>query len=647
MKAREFDLIEAPMNPASFAAAVDTGTSKGVLVGFEFEVCVPREVINQATGKKPKKINTRTVDDLILNVDLADIPVDSANIDTISKLLPIKKTGQYPDLKSAYEQFSLTGLEEVKELFYQVPEEYRKKAIARAKRILKNDNKELTPENFSFAFGSVLYNYFDGYRGNPGSTVIERIGRRIRRIANALKSYGRNKTIDLEDLIYFATGWVPDLDQNLSKYFNYNPAEVYEFFQLSEFEDDNDDYYDEYDYDYPGAAKTLKPAIERIMGTKVKVFDEYHQSTKNLKFWYIEPDGSLNPNDRDGAAEIVTPPLPAGQAIAALKNFYQLAKELQLYTGADNSTGIHINVSIPDKIDVLKLALFVGDQYVLKKFGREANRYAESVLAQLQKRLNPDRVLDVKTLRGQHDLGPGKEFRFDKQILKSIIGDITSDHYASVSDSGKYISFRHAGGDYISQPTEILNVVGRFVRAMIIASDPELYKQEYMSKLAKLVGQYSTVPTAKDHKASVLQVISYIRQKGLPALRIDMITDRNIRLALLAKNGLSEIDVRSAYYELKDLPTDNNTVQNFSAFAASNRDLEERLATAKNNNFGSILAIPDEAGSMNYFEKISNIPDRPFYVWSRGWIRVSQIRLPIQHPVASEFALKLYKEIKK
>ena len=44
MKALEFTndkLIEAVMNPNEYSKAIATGHDQGVLVGFEFEVCMP------------------------------------------------------------------------------------------------------------------------------------------------------------------------------------------------------------------------------------------------------------------------------------------------------------------------------------------------------------------------------------------------------------------------------------------------------------------------------------------------------------------------------------------------------------------------------------------------------------------------------
>ena len=156
--------------------------------------------------------------------------------------------------------------------------------------------------------------------------------------------------------------------------------------------------------------------------------------------------------------------------MTALKNFYAMAQQLNLYT--NSSTGLHINVSIPQDIDLLKLAVFLGDQYVLQQFGRADNNYAKSA---------------EKFIRQQAPGQVKKSGKIDIKKLTRIAKDATGFHTASISDSGKYISFRHAGGDYLADYTKIANTVGRFIRAMLIASDPNAYAQEYQSKLVKLV----------------------------------------------------------------------------------------------------------------------------------------------------------------
>ena len=230
--------------------------------------------------------------------------------------------------------------------------------------------------------------------------------------------------------------------------------------------------------DYMDGAEFLKANLKDLFGGNIEIFRNYHQAAKKLDRWYIEPDGSLHANGRDYTAEVVSPPLKADVAMAALKNWYQRAAELKLYT--NNSTGLHINVSIPDSIDVLKLAVFAGDQYVLKKFGREDNRYANSV---------------IKSLRrgGAIPSIDSTEFKDAESAMKDIVKRISGDHFATINFNGKYVSFRHAGGDYLSKAADIANTVGRFVRAMMLAADPAAHRDEYIGKLVAMMSPEKTV----------------------------------------------------------------------------------------------------------------------------------------------------------
>ena len=127
------------------------------------------------------------------------------------------------------------------------------------------------------------------------------------------------------------------------------------------------------------AEKVAHMARESIAKSNVHVIEVAKTITKNITDWYVEPDATINPNDpkREAGVELVSPPLPVKEAMEALNAFYKTAKEAGWYT--NGSTGIHINISIPKKIDVLKLAVFLGDEYLLKTFGREASSMAVSV----------------------------------------------------------------------------------------------------------------------------------------------------------------------------------------------------------------------------------------------------------------------------
>jgi len=93
------------------------------------------------------------------------------------------------------------------------------------------------------------------------------------------------------------------------------------------------------------------------------------------------------------------------------------------------------------------------------------------------------------------------------RLVKSISGD----HFASINWNGKYVSFRQAGGDYLNNPQMIENTVGRFIRAMVIASDPGAYQQEYIKKLATMApqapGQATQVDSRITSRANGIQII--------------------------------------------------------------------------------------------------------------------------------------------
>jgi hypothetical protein len=306
---------------------------------------------------------------------------------------------------------------------------------------------------------------------------------------------------------------------NINQFFTYDPQAVYDAFNLivrdPDVPEDVRDMARGGRSGYSGAVKVLKPAVEQTMGADVIVFSGYHQDTKNMTSWYIEPDGSLHPNSGDGAAEVVGPPEAPQAALASLKKFYAMAKELKLYTSKRNNTGLHINVSIPKDLDVLKLAVMVGDQYVLKKFGRENNNYARSIMQNLQstggRKVGKTVPSDTTTPFGS------TASSIDLSMLQQIAKDISRDHFTSVNFTGKYVSFRHSGGDYLGDYTEILNVVGRFVRAMVIASDPAAYRNEYLKAVTKLVGQRQ--PPDVDQRT---RYIEYIKQNGLVVKTVEL-----------------------------------------------------------------------------------------------------------------------------
>jgi hypothetical protein len=137
------------------------------------------------------------------------------------------------------------------------------------------------------------------------------------------------------------------------------------------------------------AAQQLADSLSETLGVKTTVSTGYHGATRDTSTWIFEPDGSLDADDdANMPVEIVSPPMPLAKTLEILPKFFEWAEDNGAY--ANDSTGFHMSVSMPEHegnmLDYTKLALFLGDEYVLKQFGREANTYAKSAIKKYVKR---------------------------------------------------------------------------------------------------------------------------------------------------------------------------------------------------------------------------------------------------------------------
>jgi hypothetical protein len=219
----------------------------------------------------------------------------------------------------------------------------------------------------------------------------------------------------------------------------------------------------------------------RASGT-VKSSSVIRPSPTQIRY-IVEPDGSLDPdNPDDRGLEFVSPPLPIDEILGDLNKVKAWAKEYGCYT--NDSTGLHINISVPDysreNLDFVKLALLMGDKYVLDAFGRTGNTYAKSAMGIIKDavRNKPEdaaRLLDK--MKGN----------LDQLATKAIHSGITS-KYTSINTKDGHIEFRSPGGDWLGDNfDQIENTLLRFTVAMSAALNPDAYRQEYLTKLYKML----------------------------------------------------------------------------------------------------------------------------------------------------------------
>jgi hypothetical protein len=232
------------------------------------------------------------------------------------------------------------------------------------------------------------------------------------------------------------------------------------------------------------------------IGRPVNASSNYHGGTREAGKYVVEPDGSLEPDDvDDGGLEFVSPPLPLDEMLSDLEKVAKWASRIGAYT--NSSTGLHMNVSVPnfdqDQLDYVKLAIFLGDEYVLDQFGRAGNNYCKSAMAQIQQiaKTNPDKVQTMlRQMQGNLSA-----------MASKIVHTGQTSKYTSINTKTGYIEFRSPGGDwlgeYAADPGKITNTLLRFVVALDIAMKPELYRQEYMKKLYKTLDQGDNSDTIK------------------------------------------------------------------------------------------------------------------------------------------------------
>jgi hypothetical protein len=235
------------------------------------------------------------------------------------------------------------------------------------------------------------------------------------------------------------------------------------------------------------AAQQLADSLTDTLDVETTVASGYHSARRDDKTWIFEPDSSLDADESgDMPVEIVSPPMPLGKTLEILPKFFEWAKSQGAY--ANDSTGFHMSVSMPDHegnlLDYTKLALFLGDEYVLQQFGREANTYAKSALQKIREKKGNVNAEEILSTMRKH-LG-----HFASRALAQPSG---FGKYTSINPKTNYIEFRSAGGsNYFEDMDRIQNTLMRYARAMDIAFDPDADKPEYAKKLYKLLTDTKT-----------------------------------------------------------------------------------------------------------------------------------------------------------
>lgn len=221
-------------------------------------------------------------------------------------------------------------------------------------------------------------------------------------------------------------------------------------------------------------------------GFQAKGYNNYHSASRSDQqaqgYFIIEPDGSIDADEGDAGLEFISPAMPLKDGLAMIKKVKEWASAAGCYT--NKSTGLHMNISVPnmtiDNLDYVKLALFLGDEHVLKEFDRTYNSYAKSAMKVVKEKIeqNPENASALLAKMKEH---------VNAAASKLVHSGITN-KYTSINTKDKYVEFRGPGGDYLDQDIpKLINTALRAAQALRIATDDGAYKQEYAKKLYKLI----------------------------------------------------------------------------------------------------------------------------------------------------------------
>jgi len=229
---------------------------------------------------------------------------------------------------------------------------------------------------------------------------------------------------------------------------------------------------------------------------------DYGNTSGSTKNYAVESDSSI-----DGygtGAEIISPVFSTPRRmLAEMKKFFEFLQSEGALT--NSSTGLHITMSYnpqdgetvnhkPGTSEVIankvKMAVLLGDQYLLSEFFRSSNTYTKSQYRELE-----DAVRNLQQESGTEGIKKAEAF-----LEKAISPDkFRAIHFKSQKDSQtntNLIEFRIGGGeDYEQEFDKVFKATVRYATTMI-AGHTDQYQGDYVKALSKLLRKASDLSKA-------------------------------------------------------------------------------------------------------------------------------------------------------
>ena len=236
----------------------------------------------------------------------------------------------------------------------------------------------------------------------------------------------------------------------------------------------------------------------------------YGDTSGNTTEYAVETDSSI-----DGygtGAEIISPVFSTPRRmLKEMDKFFKFLQSEGVVT--NNSTGLHITMSYfpqegetvsheDGKIEAnkVKMAVLLGDQYLLSQWGRDRNTYTKSQLKELQSA--------IQNLKRE-----GRGTEAIKEAEKFLAKHISEDKFRSIHFKGqtdqktntKLIEFRIGGGeDYHEEFKKVFSSVVRYATTMI-AGHTDQYQGDYIKALLRLMNNMDKIATSDEEEVENLK----------------------------------------------------------------------------------------------------------------------------------------------
>lgn len=244
------------------------------------------------------------------------------------------------------------------------------------------------------------------------------------------------------------------------------------------------------------------------------------QASGGYSHWVITSDESLEEREAREhdtlGLELVSPPKQLLEGFQYMLRVFEILndppqslqmKNIQVKTTQE--TGFHVNMGIGNKkVDYIKLLFLMGEKYVTAKFGRQLTDAAQRILPLLRKEIGrrktatkvgwPAEATRTITTLERSLKADSQDVEAATNLLKSMIPTTRNVSMNTKKLREGYIEFRVIGNiDYHKRAQDIAEIVKRLAVMMYIATEPEIYRKEFLSKLYKFVADFIKTPQAQ------------------------------------------------------------------------------------------------------------------------------------------------------